>query len=341
MKIVFFLLLSIVLGCKLPEKFRCNFCFRKFRTYGECIQHHQVHELKGDAPARLFCIGMVDYDADEEEGCCEKDNNLTPNLEGDYFSWCSHRDQRTYNEDFFGGWIGELFDLFVVADGHSGDFAAKYAIKEFLRTTGWLKLYHPDIKDEGYAIAPESVLRSTMEDIQTFLSDEVSGASVTAVLIDKRLKILHVVNVGDVKASISWVTPASMDSVTSSEWHYEVLTKEHRASDPEEMLLIDSIPGCFVSNGRVNGELQLSRSVGDQYYRECQAGNSEPHYKMMVIPQGASNLVIATDGIHEAVTVEVSHLSFDATKLVNEARAREMNNDNKGVLIVNLFHYFD
>lgn len=48
----------------------------------------------------------------------------------------------------------------------------------------------------------------------------------------------------------------------------EFITKEHKPDDADEAARIENSPGGFVLNGRVNGDLNVSRGFGDGRFKQ-------------------------------------------------------------------------
>ncbi|KAL5715505.1 protein-serine/threonine phosphatase [Ranunculus cassubicifolius] len=95
--------------------------------------------------------------------------------------------------------------------------------------------------------------------------------------------------------------------------HFSVteLTRDHHPDRDDERLRIESFGG-FVEDSRVNGELALSRSIGDVTYKEYGV-ISTPEVTEWQLGANDTYLVVASDGIFEQMTTkDVADVLWDA-----------------------------
>ena len=87
------------------------------------------------------------------------------------------------------------------------------------------------------------------------------------------------------------------------------LTEDHKPSIPEESARI-SAAGGFVMYDRVNGELAMSRAIGDFRYKNDPSINDDSQYQVICYPDVAVHsrsgkcdqmLVLACDGVFDVL----------------------------------------
>jgi len=86
------------------------------------------------------------------------------------------------------------------------------------------------------------------------------------------------------------------------------MSRDHKPTDPEEYVRIKNAGG-FVSDGRVNGCLNLSRALGDMEYKKSPKLAPEeymitanPDIKTMDLQSGDQFLILACDGIWDVLS---------------------------------------
>ncbi|KAJ2400332.1 Protein phosphatase 2C 2 [Coemansia sp. RSA 2559] len=183
--------------------------------------------------------------------------------------------------------------FFAVYDGHGGQTAAKFAgaeIHDFI------------IKDENYAkgdyaaamtsgyLAADVVLRENPE-----MVNDSSGCTAVSVLLAKDGSA-YCGNAGDSRCIISTKGQAV------------ALSHDHKPTDDIEFNRITS-GGGYVEFGRVNGNLALSRAIGDFEFKnnrtlspEKQIVTAMPDVIKHTISADDEFLVVACDGIWDCMT---------------------------------------
>jgi len=182
--------------------------------------------------------------------------------------------------------------FFGVFDGHSGARCAEYSSHKL-----------PVFIDEKKEITPETIEQATMELDQHFLQQfpEIDdGCTATFSIVenikneDKESFKIYVGNVGD-----------SRTFLIKQDGQFEV-TKDHKPNDQKEKDRIIAAKGSVLMN-RVNGDLALSRALGD---RKFKANPDLTPEKQQVSPQPDVTVYTATkddflliccDGIFEAM----------------------------------------
>ena len=86
------------------------------------------------------------------------------------------------------------------------------------------------------------------------------------------------------------------------------LSRDHKPTDPDEHARI-AAAGGFVTEGRVNGSLNLSRALGDMEYKQrrdlpaaAQAVTAQPEILSTPIHEGDEFIILACDGIWDVMT---------------------------------------
>lgn len=139
---------------------------------------------------------------------------------------------------------------------------------------------------------PKTALKESIEKIdkQVLENSSISGGS-TALCALIRGEKLYVANVGDSKA------------VLVSNGEVRDLTRQHRASNEDEKMLIESRGGVVIdrkNTSLVQGSLQLSRSIGDRKYK--QYITCEPDIVEHEIAKDDQMVIMATDGFWDVMS---------------------------------------
>jgi len=153
-----------------------------------------------------------------------------------------------------------------------------------------------DQEQKPEASAPETTPPSVADDIDLENVRYGIGSGATAVTALIHNQELFVANCGDSRCVLSRAGKAvemSYDHKPTNRPEYERITKA----------------GGFVTNGRVNGDLNLSRAIGDLQYKqnadlppEEQQVTSFPDVKREVLTPEDQFLIIACDGVWDVKT---------------------------------------
>lgn len=179
----------------------------------------------------------------------------------------SHILSKQYGEYYING----------VFDGHGGNICSKYVsenLGDYLFDNGD---NGGDNSDDNDGLTKESIIKKCVMLDEKFLKDfdliSDSGTTATFSVIKKtqdgKYKTI-ICNVGD-----------SMTIILQKNNNYEPLffTTEHKPDlESENDRIVEG--GGFVSNGRVIGQLAVSRAFGDTQYKK--SGNFESHYVICV-----------------------------------------------------------
>ncbi|KAJ2145842.1 Protein phosphatase 2C 2 [Coemansia sp. RSA 678] len=185
--------------------------------------------------------------------------------------------------------------FFAVYDGHGGQTAAKFAGAE---------LHNFIIKDENYAsgkfeealksgfMTADGVLRENPE-----MVNDSSGCTAVSILLTKDGRVFCG-NAGDSRC------------VLGTKGQAIALSHDHKPTDEIEFNRITS-GGGFVEFGRVNGNLALSRAIGDFEFKnnrtlpaEKQIVTAYPDVIGRTLTADDEFIVVACDGIWDCMTNE-------------------------------------
>jgi len=133
-------------------------------------------------------------------------------------------------------------------------------------------------------------------DLDSLTHGYTSGSTAVSALIDLNQNEIFVANVGDSRCIVS-------RDQTAVE-----LSNDHKPQNPDEYQRIMKAGG-FVQNGRVNGDLNLSRAIGDKQYKtnaqlppEEQMITAFPEVKTLKLSPLDEFLVLACDGVWDVKT---------------------------------------
>ncbi|CAD8157051.1 unnamed protein product [Paramecium octaurelia] len=208
--------------------------------------------------------------------------------------------------------------IFGVFDGHGGKEVAQFVEKHFIEELQKNK----NFKDQKF----EDALRETFLKMDELLltpegqkeinqikggDDDVSYAGCTANVALFHKNTLYVANAGD-----------SRSVLCRNNTNYD-MSVDHKPDNYEEKQRIERANG-FVSDGRVNGNLNLSRALGDlEYKRDSKLRPNEqliialPDIKKVELNQTDKFLLMGCDGVFETLDHQ-DLLKFINQKLGNQ-----------------------
>lgn len=180
---------------------------------------------------------------------------------------------------------------FSVFDGHGGSIVAKYASKHLHKYVIQRPEYPNDI--------PEALRQGFLEIDNVMLNDEQikeQMAGTTAICCMIRDNKLYCANSGDSRA------------IACRNGNLVTLSNDHKPNNPEEMDRIYNAGG-WVEFNRVNGNLALSRALGDFLFKrnqlippEQQIVTALPEVSVHDLSEDWDFLVLACDGIWDVLT---------------------------------------
>ena len=206
--------------------------------------------------------------------------------------------------------------LIVVFDGHGGRKVAEWAaellpeeLQRNLRVDGWgdaLKRAFPAVDAE---------LRRRRE--ADSMGRDASGSTVLAALFDGR-DAFHVASLGDCRAVL-----AQKDG-------YVNCSNDCRADRPDEVARVVRAGG-FVANKRVNGQIAVSRALGDFAFKGGALGDRVscvPDLTSVKLRDGDDFLLLGCDGVFDVLT------SAEATSFVRDRLGQGRNLDDAAMDLV-------
>ncbi|KAH7102544.1 PP2C-domain-containing protein [Auriculariales sp. MPI-PUGE-AT-0066] len=183
--------------------------------------------------------------------------------------------------------------FFAVYDGHGGSTVARYAGRNVHRRLTNEESYH----EKNYEKALKQAFLGTDEDMRAdpaFMHDP-SGCTAVAVLIADDGK-MYCANAGDSR------------SVLSSQGTAKPLSFDHKPQSQTETARIVAAGG-YIEYGRVNGNLALSRALGDFDFKknyalgpEKQVITADPDITQHELNEEDEFLVLACDGIWDCLS---------------------------------------
>jgi len=167
---------------------------------------------------------------------------IKPNI----ISIVSHQEQgrRDYMEDEIFIFKGNSFIFTCVFDGHGGGdcskFLKRYCFSVFKKN---LKLFNTVKKSLLYTVKDlhKGVLKNQIQ----------SGSTLNIIVVNRLTNHFFVANVGDSRAIVCFKNNK-----------IKQITRDHKPENKREKTMIRK-KGGFVENGRANGVLAMSRSIGD------------------------------------------------------------------------------
>ena len=203
--------------------------------------------------------------------------------------------------------LNENTSLFAVFDGHGGQEVAKFCEKyfpiELVKNEKFKQENYKEALEETFLQMDIMLLSENSSDLLREFKNDVenansfAGCTANVVLLTK--KEIYVANAGDSRtilySSNGTVTPLSFD---------------HKPDVETERIRIHQAGG-YVSEGRVNDNLNLTRAIGDLEYKKNPAFRPEqqiisafPDVMVKSLDTNASFLVIGCDGIWETLSAK-------------------------------------
>ena len=190
--------------------------------------------------------------------------------------------------------------LICLFDGHGGQEVSKFLQQNFAKF--WLEIL--PLNYSNYENKIKNIFLNTDQKLKENNYYQVgSTACIVYITTENSKKILYCANVGDTRC----VLIKNNKKIR--------LTYDDRASDPKEHDRIVS-GGGVVFNGRVYGQLMLSRAFGD-WELKSYGVICEPHVTRYEIESDDQFLVVATDGVWDVLEDEDV---FQLSKRENNAK---------------------
>ncbi len=247
-------------------------------------------------------------------------------------------DVHTYVENFV-----ERLDwgYFAIFDGHAGKQAAKWCGQN-LHSIVEKKLIEDenedvrDILNESFLEADENIVKTVegssgctaaVAILRWELPENKTASELTDLSQHKRM--LYTANVGDTRIVLFRNNKAIR------------LTYDHKASDKHEINRIEK-SGGLIMKSRVNGMLAVTRSLGDQFFKDLVIGS--PYTTSVELNKDTDKfLIIACDGLWDVISDQqacelirdIEDSTLAAKKLVEHA-LNKLTTDNITVMVISL-----
>eukprot|EP01090_Pellita_catalonica_P017942 TRINITY_DN5590_c0_g1_i1.p1 TRINITY_DN5590_c0_g1~~TRINITY_DN5590_c0_g1_i1.p1 ORF type:complete len:368 (+),score=66.55 TRINITY_DN5590_c0_g1_i1:88-1191(+) len=184
------------------------------------------------------------------------------------------------------------FGYFSLFDGHAGRFAASFCT-EHMHT-------HLETDIDELSLSPAEALKSTFSKINKKFEEFATksgivgmtraGTTGVAMLLDAATRKCVVANVGDSRAILC------RKGIVAKR-----LSLDHKPYDDAELERIKKLGGHVVGNtGRVNGQLAVSRAIGDFYLDPFVT--PEPHITEIDLSNDDEFLILACDGVWDVIS---------------------------------------
>ena len=183
----------------------------------------------------------------------------------------------------------DALQLAAVLDGHEGDDAVRIASDALLLR---LELDGACVDGSWDAEAVSAALQASLAavDAEVLSQSVAGGTTVVAALILPQTGQLVVAHVGDSRAYVC------RDDLSAT-----LLTEDHTPKKPSERARILAAGGTVV-RGRLDGELSVSRALGDAAYR-AHGLTAQPDVALAHLPLGGA-LLLVSDGALESLPAE-------------------------------------
>ncbi|EAS02734.4 protein phosphatase 2C containing protein (macronuclear) [Tetrahymena thermophila SB210] len=227
-----------------------------------------------------------------------------PQMEDRYCALLQQK-QNQFKESFFG-----------VFDGHKN-----YEISNFLKNNLYQSIQTQNSYEQNIK---ESIIQASLmldKEIQEMIKVRNLKGGSTALCALIRNKTINLLNVGDSIAAI-----VSYDGIRQ-------INEQHRPSNPKEQeILIQKGAVLLERSGvsRINGELAISRSFGDNEFKEFIT--SMPDVYSFDIQSNDQYLLLATDGFWDVINLEEANYFIKQWEV--EKQDRE-NIDNLSSFLIN------
>lgn len=175
--------------------------------------------------------------------------------------------------------------FFSLYDGHGG-IEPVIHIKERMP-----EILSANLGIYGVEEAIISAFEKVDEEVKTKNSENIGcTACIILILNENGKKYLYCANVGDSKCLLLYDTNAIF------------ITEEHRCSNNEEVIRVRGAGG-IVFNGRVFGQLMLTRALGDHSMKQYGVIN-KPHISKHAVDNRLKYAIMASDGIWDVMDEE-------------------------------------
>lgn len=231
-----------------------------------------------------------------------------------------------------------FFAVFAIFDGHNGSAAAVYSKENLLKDI--ISAIPSGLSREDWLAAlPRAMVAGFVKTDKDFqVKEQTSGTTVTFVIVD--CWTVTVASVGDSRCILE--SPGGVVSLLTADHRLEVNSEEREriAASGGEIGRLNTVGGAEIGPLRCwPGGLCLSRSIGDMDVGEFIV--PIPHVKQIKLSNAGGRLIIATDGVWDALSSEKAanccrglRAELAAKQIVKEAlRIRGLRDDTTCIVV--------
>jgi protein phosphatase 1L len=224
----------------------------------------------------------------------------SPDAELYEVSVCAVQGGRSYMEDEY--FVNQAGNFGAVFDGHGGPAVSRYLRQNLYANLQALQPVGPNVTIPDHQQALAAALLKVDREVSRISHWSFQGATAVAAWILAE-RTLIVANIGDSRAILSHNSTAI------------TLTQDHKPDSPKEKARIEASGGRVVWSGlvddagkpvpdagvyRVNGNLALSRAVGDRSERPAIC--ADPEFTVVTLDDNSHFVLLATDGLWDVMT---------------------------------------
>lgn len=183
------------------------------------------------------------------------------------------------------------YAFFLILDGHGG-----YTISRFVRDN-YPKLLKAKLEGFRDAKTIPEIIEMTIDNIEKQLQmvgGRDCGSTFCGILFDLGAGRYYVINIGDSRA-------VRMKPMGPGQVDIKALTKEHKCNNPEEVQRVEKVGGAIM-NGRLAGNLMVTRSLGDFDMQKYGLVATPDVFEHHMEPNEV--FLIASDGIWDTISKE-------------------------------------
>eukprot|EP00250_Pteridium_aquilinum_P015438 c22577_g1_i3 orf=848-2128(+) len=263
----------------------------------DCVQDHKVR-LKNDSAQYMVPLAALlksEFDVDKGEAPIIRYGQACHDKKGEDYTMAKVDCQRVPGDG------SSTFAVFGVFDGHNGASAAIYS-KENLMRNVLSALPATASREEWLAALPRAMVAGFMKtDIDFQERGETSGTTATFVLVDKWT--VTVASVGDSRCTLDG-SGGGVCALSVDHRFEENAEERKRVMDcGGEVCRLSLAGGAEIGPLRCwPGGLCLSRSIGDVDVGAFIV--PIPHVKQIQLSKAGGRLIIASDGVWDALSCE-------------------------------------
>ena len=219
---------------------------------------------------------------------------------------------------------GRRIGVFAVFDGHGGAAVSDYAQRHLLKE---MRACAEASTSDGEGAKSDVTFETLLPEVFRALDDGLlkelgprsytQGATAVTVVLDAERKEICVAHTGDSRAILCRGGVAV------------ALTHDHKPMEPSEYARIVAAGGYVTHTGRVNGNLNLSRALGDFVYKSGRRQraehmiSAEPDVCSFRVGPSDDFLLLACDGLWELVPPQDA-INFVRARLLGGRSPKEI-----------------